>query len=248
MANFLRFFFLVLPIGFYSCNPVLYTNTSQNVSFLKKKGEISLSANYTITSTKPLIPQADGFSFNGSAAVTDHFAVHGSYNWLKAKDSYVKYRGNYGELGLGCISIFEEKGPEIFEVFTGIGYLNLKSQEDYPYASDVIKGDYLKPYIQPTIGFSRDDQYFAFTPRVAYVHNLSYERSPLDSVETAEIARFYSKDRLLFEPGVTIQVGHKKTRVRLQYVYSTFNFNSEYLFKPVNNHFISIGLTYMITR
>jgi len=246
--QFLRYFLLVLPLTLFSCGSIYYTSLGQNVSLLKKKGELNVSGNFTATSSDgSLFPESLGLSFNASGAITDHFAVHGSHDRQISVDSYGQYFARYYELGLGGISLIK-KEPYILEVFVGTGYLWAKNSFHSPYDWSEDKEDFLRPYIQPSFGVGNEVVVFVVTPRLAYIHNLSFEFDSSNSDASTGFENYVRKDLFVFEPGVTIQIGKEFPKFRFQYVYSIHNYDSGYLRNDSNTQFLSVGVAFMINQ
>ena len=245
--NFLKYILILLLLTLSSCGSIYYTSLGQNVSLLKKKGEMNVSGNITATSPDGLVfPETIGLSFNASGAISDHLAIHASHDRQISVDSYGQYFARYYELGLGGISLLK-KEPYILEVFAGTGYLWFRNsfKSEYYWSKD--KEDFLRPYIQPSFGVGNDLVVFAFTPRFAYIHNLSWENSSSEPDRSTDFENYVTKNIFAFEPGLTIHIGKEFSKFRFQYVYSIPNYPS-YIHTDFNKQFLSFGVVFMINQ
>jgi len=231
--RFDRYIFLILSFTIYSCSSVMYSNVGQNVTFLKNRGESSLSINYSnaILSQNTI---SSGLSLNYAHAFTDKYGIHGNINYSFFNYSGLDYSHVYGELGFGRLMFLKLHDHSYSEVFVGVGFMSLHNDESINANNYYeIRTSFLKPYIQPSFGTSKGKTDFAFTPRIGWVHYLNYNLEPSTGWIGEEYNKYFKeqKNTFVFEPGITLQIGNENLKFRIQYVYSTFG-----LFKPDYYH------------
>ena len=232
------FALLVYVVVFSSCSPVLYTPSTQNVPFLKEKGEVNIGGGLISTE------DADGFSLNFAVAVDSNWAVAGAFNKLVGGDEnstdYWDSRGSYFEGAVGKFGS-SAKGPWVYEGFLGLGYASVKNEKE----SNLVNAQFLKPYFQPSFGLRSKCWDIALTPRLAVVHYIS-DQIEIINPEYGSFANDFfdsKKTSLVFEPGVTVKLGVKNFKLQLQYVYSTFSYDSQGS-HPYNDEVLSLGLNF----
>ena len=121
--NIFRIGLILIPLLISSCSPVLYAPSSQNVPFLKEKGEVNIGGGYSETDS------GDGISLNFAVAVDSSWAIAGGFNslWGGEKNSsdiwYTK--ANYFEAAAGKFGSLT-KGPWVYEAYLGLGYASVK--------------------------------------------------------------------------------------------------------------------------
>ncbi|MFN3839098.1 MAG: hypothetical protein ACK4RF_00190 [Cyclobacteriaceae bacterium] len=223
-----------------SCSPVFYSNVGQNVPLFRKKGEVFLAGGTSKTYNKDDVNVIDGLNLMAAAAIDSNKAVLFSFYSLKDDDLYDwNGKGNYIELGYG---LFERGKTSKLngEVFVGLGYGTINNTGlDGTY----INLRFLKPFIQPSGGFSTGVLDFAFTPRIGLVQYISNN----SSIELSN--DFYSKKKstFVFEPGVTIRLGYRYLKLQYQFSYSTFNYSMNDA-NPVYSQYESLSLILMISN
>lgn len=239
--NHLKFLFFILISS--SCSPVMYSPTTQNVPLLKQKGEVNIEAGLSSTE------DADGFNLKAAVAVDSSLAVAASYNTLNGgtKNSNDTWHGQarYFEAAVGKFGS-SERGPWVYEAFLGVGYASVKNEKN-PNGSlggpkELVKGKFIKPYIQPSIGIRSKYVDFAVTPRIALV-NYIYDQVNVTDEQDAQSSNDFFKDKkstFVFEPGATLRVGFKGVKLQIQYVYSSFSYDSQ--LGSYNPEILSIGL------
>lgn len=197
--------FVSLVLCASSCSPGLYSTVGQNVPLFTQKGEVALSGgksdainDYDILS---------GFHAQIAAAVDSNLAVISSLYSLRAREGMRSGDwsggGSYLEVGVGKFSSNKASKVRV-EAFIGAGLGSLKNKFENKY----LNARYIKPFIQPTVGFS--SKYFdaAFTPRLAWVSFFS-RSDRLDPEENMLVEDFFmQKGRtLVLEPGFTLRGG-----------------------------------------
>lgn len=211
---------VVVISGFllYSCAPALYTNVGQNVPLLKKKGEVALSIGSGSSGNDH--GSAEGLSLQAAAAVGKSTAIASSFYSLKNEGGDMKGNGNYFEMGIGKFKSSEES-KFIGEIFVGTGFGSIQNSM----GSDHINLKYVKPYIQPSGGFSTKVLDIALTARMALVSYTSKSESISDSQQRGSFDDFWSENKTSFviEPGFTVRLGFQNIKLQLQYSISSFS-------------------------
>lgn len=228
-----------------SCSPGLYSTTGQNVPLFTTKGEVALSGGKSNSANDYDIAQ--GFHAQLAIAIDSNIAVISSFYGLKSIDDETSGgwtgKGSYVELGIGKFKT-NTSSKITGEIFIGAGLGTLKNT----LTSQYVNARYLKPFVQPTIGFT--SRYFdvALTPRIALVSYLSHSQQ-LDAEGNRQITSFFSRKEktLVFEPGLTIRAGFEHVKIQFQSNYSTFSYESEN-FDPVHKRYSSIGLFFLVTE
>lgn len=249
MKAILRFSSLILAgASLYGCGPVLYSNVGQNVPLLQQKGDFSGQAAYAGSNGAW---SARGLGLQGAYGVTDKVGLITSFYTLSdVGDGENDWTGSgsYFELGGGLYGGNPEK-KFLYEGYAGLGFgaINNKSRVDY---SDYINVNYVKPFIQPSVGFATKYFDLALTPRLAYLSYTSQNDYRLDpTTEPNSPRQFFEENHntFVFEPGIMVRGGIPGVKLEIQYNYSTIREPSDSYF--VNNHeFVSVGLRFLISE
>jgi hypothetical protein len=237
---------IVMLVGITSCSPVLYSTVGQNVPLFKEKGEVSMGAGLASADN------GTGLSVQLSGAVGNHVALLGSFYSLSeenADDDAWSGSGSYGEFAVGAFGTLNAQGNLVYEVFGGIGSGKIEN-ERYESPTNV---KFIKPFIQPSIGYTSKWFEAAFTPRIGVVSYTDHTFTWDDPTEKLMLERAFeeAKNTFVFEPGLTIRTGYKGIKLQLQYSYTNFDAWDEFPDgeKPsTNTDFFSIGLNYMISK
>lgn len=247
-----RFFILLVALTpwFYSCNPVLYSNVGQNVPMFQNKDELVLNTGYALTTGGPF-SDADGVQVQAAYAVTDKLAGMASFYSMKGiedpdADEW-KGKGSYFEAGFGTYGANSSK-MILYEVFGGLGTGSIQNTSLIN-PGDNIDVKFLKPFIQPSVGFTSKYFEVVLTPRLAYLTytSNSYHFTEPGKDGVAEAFFTENDNKVVFEPGVTLRGGLSGAKLQLQYVYSTFEPNFEEI-ETVNNGFFSLSLYLLISN
>lgn len=216
-----------------ACSHVYYAPNGQNVPLLKEQGELQISgasagsgegggANiqgaYAITNNVGVVLNsyiASGEN-DDSGANGNGFAVEGGAGWFKPINDFI-----------------------VFESYAGVGGGSINNN----YADNTSsKVSFVRPYIQPAIGFTSNYVDLAFATRFAMLNYTGISRSGmmLDSTNNAQLNYIGdNKTQLFFEPGVTLRAGWKYVKFQFQYVWSV-NLNNNAINR--DNHNVSLGL------
>jgi hypothetical protein len=236
--------FLFALLLIQSCSPVVYSTTGHVVPLFREKGEATLSGGYATSNN------GEGFHVQAAGAVSDKWALLTSVYTMseKSSDRWTGH-GTYFEAGAGHFGSFGSDDVFIYETFAGIGFAGIKNT----YQSSRLDVNFIKPFIQPSIGISRKWFDVALTPRFGIVSYTSHEIQTSDAAYRAAAENFFDdqKTTFVFEPGLTLRVGAKNLKLQLQYNISTFSYHAEddnsNLNPSINNQYIGIGLHYLLS-
>lgn len=218
-----------------SCSPKFYAPQGQNVPLFSKKGDVALAAGYSSIPSET----AGGFHFQRAKAITDNVGVTTSfYNVISGANEDWDVNGKVFEVGAGYYSSFGERW--VFETYGGIGlgsFLNDSRTDNQNY--DV---RFTKPFLQPAIGFTHKHFDIAFASRLALV-NFTKHSGNVSSEDRPLVNDFFNEKGTTFviEPGLTMRGGSETVKAQVQYVYSSFSYDSGE-FSPVLSDYISVGL------
>jgi hypothetical protein len=228
------------------CAPVPYATVGQNVPLFHQKGEYSLTGAYGETN------DAHGLSIQAAASVHDHWAITSSYYSLVAKtngDAEWRGRGSYVEFGAGNFGRLGTRKHLVYEAMAGIGFGKIENYNETSTA-DV---RFVKPFIQPSIGYTSKWFDAAFTPRLVIISFSDFNYNSPDPAEQDIIEQMMAdeKTNVAFEPGFTVRTGYKGLKLQLQLNFSTFSpWDDDDVAGEVNvnDTFLSVGLNYQLTR
>ncbi len=102
---------------------------------------------------------------------------------------------------------------------------------------------YIKPFIQPSVGYSNQFLEVAITHRLAFVSFTDRKFELNDPQYNTDVEIFFNRRRntIVFEPGVTARVGYRNVKMQFQYSISTFPYDEE-LDANVNAQSILLGV------
>ncbi|OOG76819.1 hypothetical protein [Algoriphagus sp. A40] len=231
----------------YSCGPVLYSNVGQNVPLLQEKGEFSGQVSYSSSDGAWV---ANGVGLQGAYAISDRVGVISSFYSLKGaenEDDEWEGKGSYFELGVGLFGGNPDKKIS-YEGYAGVGTASIKNTSLINNGS-TLHLNYIKPFIQSSIGFTTKYFDLALTPRISYLNitsgddlQLVLDGMPINSGEFLDEINH----KVMFEPGILIRGGFPQAKLEIQYNISTLKEPSEDYFL-LNNEFVSIGLRFLIS-
>jgi hypothetical protein len=232
----------ILALNFSSCSPVPYANVGQNAPLFKNKGEVMLSGSYAGTS------DADGFGLQAAAAVDSSVLILGSFYSLKHNNVNDDWRGNgtYGEIGTGKFGTIGKSNFR-YDVCLGIGTGKINNHDG---TGQFVNAKFFKPFVQGSVGLSKDWIDFVFTPRFGVVHYTDVAVVRNDPAQASATQQFFvdNKTKFVFEPSVTFRFGYQNIKGSLNYSISTFNGNQSTADLSVNNAFVSLGICALITN
>ncbi|MFN8308208.1 MAG: hypothetical protein U0T79_15660 [Ferruginibacter sp.] len=137
-----------------------YSPSAHNVPVLAKKGDSKLGILYSTSPADDVIDdRSRGIDAQGAIAITDHFAIQGSYfyRWEKTKggddSATVRYIRNLGELGIGYYIPLTPKKNIIFQLFGGAGIGKFSFTDNSKNGFNYHDADITKIYVQPAFIF-----------------------------------------------------------------------------------------------
>jgi hypothetical protein len=237
----------VLP----SCAPIMYTNVGQNVPLFRQKGEVALSGGNASVQGETYwlgAESADGFYTQAAVATGKHTAVISSYYEICSDEANSDGSGKYFEFGIGRFS-YSQKTKLTAEIFLGTGFGSIRNVYD----GARIDLKYVKPFIQPSVGFSSRFIDLAFTSRIAFVSYTSNSVSFSDVSQQYAFHKFWEEKRnsMVFEPGFTIRAGFKLVKLQIQYSHTSFNYDwssESEKHSAVYNDYFSAGIFVLISN
>jgi len=238
--------FVFLLIGIVlcltSCAPILYTTVGQNVALFHQQGEVSLSVAHAETN------YASGTGVQFAAAVNSRTLLMSSYYSLNNVAG--SGSGSYFEFGAGKFK-YNATTKLCTEIVLGTGFGSIRNTISNSGNSSnyFVNANYLKPFIQPSFGFSGKIFDIVFTPRIAIVTYTSRSDNATNPQIRTSLDNYFSEKHstLVFEPGVTLRAGFKNVKFQLQYNHTSFNYVSSDNFNPVDKEFISAGIHILIS-
>lgn len=175
-----------------SCATV-YVPNARNVPLFSEAGQLSAS-----------VGLGTGINAQGACAITDHFAIMGSYLHVNNQSNKrAEYRTHqFGEFGLG----YYERKRIAFEIYGGLGWGKGYGQDSsFAFLStrnfETARGRYCRAFIQPSIGIGRGLFRAAFTTRFSVVNFTS-----LDLQTNFQDEPVSPRTEVFFEPAVTLRL------------------------------------------
>jgi hypothetical protein len=241
---FTSLFFFILLLPFDSCSPVVYSTTGHVVPLFREKGEATLSGGYATSN------DGEGFHVQAAGAVSDKWALITSVYAMseKSSDRWAGH-GTYFEVGTGRFGSFGTNNTFIYETFAGIGFAGIKNT----YQNSSLDVNFMKPFIQPSVGISQKWLDVALTPRFGVVSYTHHDIQTSDAAYRTAAENYFAdqKTTFVFEPGLTLRVGAKNLKLQLQYNISTFSYHAEDANSnsnpSINNQYVGIGLHYLLS-
>lgn len=222
----------LFSILLFSCTHRYYAPSGQNVPLFKEKGEVQLSGGLASSG------EAGGGNIQAAYAVGNNAGITADAYIANGENEDNGASGNGFNISVGG-GYFKPLGDYfVFETYAGFGGGNITNK--YAGGGDS-KVMFIRPYIQPAIGFTSNFVDVAFAPRIAMVNYTGINRSGIgDSTQIAQLD--YINDHptsVYFEPGVTLRAGWKYAKLQFQYVWSV-NLNNPQILR--DNHNVSLGL------
>jgi hypothetical protein len=233
---------IIAVIALNSCSPVPYANVGQNVPLFKTKGEVRLGGHYSTTD------DAAGVGLHAAAAIDSSFAIMSSFYSLKSVgyDNNWDGHGRYFEIGLGKFKTIRHSNF-MYDVFAGVGFGSIKNNDN---AGSSLNVNFMKPFLQSSIGLATPWFEVAFTPRFALVNNTNYENNLIDPNDYNQAENFFRKNKTKFvvEPGITLRAGYKGLKANLNLSLSSYDPGDEFEESSPNTTYLGIGLTALISK
>lgn len=223
---------LGLSTVLFSCSHVYYAPNGQNVPLFKEKGEVQLAGGSAGSGEAGGANVQAAYAVGNNVGITANAYVASGSN----DDTGAHSNGFVAEAGAGY---FKPIGNFlVFEAYGGFGGGNIYNR--YDGGSDSRVG-FIRPYVQPAIGFTSNYFDLAFAPRFCMVNYTGVNSNGVtDSTNVAQLAYLNNNPTsFYFEPGITARAGWKYVKVQFQYVWSV-NLNNPQLLR--DNHNVSLGL------
>ena len=227
-----------------SCSGVVhryYWQSPHQVDLFKGKNEFHAGAGYTADSG-----DLNGFNAEGSYALTNFLSLGVNYMSYRAEafmeESTVKpnwYKGNYLD---GSLSLYKNfKSFWIAELRMGVGtgsqqhyYTEIGSMETwflipittfYTYSVGNSQLNYVKSFIQPSIGMRFKNFQCALSARAAHLYYNHVDNEIVDGHRQSILLDKLSDNRssILFEPALTVRAGFRQVKFQFQLAGSFMN-------------------------
>lgn len=210
----IRVFIYTLVV--YSCAPA-YIPNAVNTPMLKNKGDLKiggslgtsgadLNSAYALTNNIGIM--INGSVKNGESEVT---IGNGETKVTKQDHSIV-------EFGLGSFRSFSNGFTT--DIFAGIGYGNVETTDKFGLHDGILKGDYNKFFIQPSLGVVAKYIEGAVSVRFSGV---KMDLTPYGFKDKTDVEYLYKKNKELvwfYEPTLTARFGSEKIKGVFQVGYS----------------------------
>ncbi len=235
VKTYFSFLFIASCLLLASCySPrYVYSPVSANVPLLAKKGDSKLAGYYAVnpgeksTATSAgKLNSGYGLDVQGAYAVTNHFAIQGSYSkrWEKnfadfnlnsSDSSIINYNRSSAEFGIGYYTYIDRRRNSFFQLFGGAGFGKSSFTDKFftgNFPARNFNMDVVRLYLQPSI-LIRYGEGFAssFASRISVVNfrNVKYDYT------TEEAERYQLKDinqstKIFWEPAFVNAFGLKK--------------------------------------
>lgn len=224
---------ILIIITFTGCVSV-YNPNPLNVPMLKEKGDVKLT-----------VEAGNGFHGQFAAAIADEVGVIASAGFDSGSDTRFGSKGerktsHYNvEAGLGYFTKLSESW--IFEIYGGGGFGDFKDNKNYSSIFDAssnseVTGKITKGFIQPAIGYNRDNFSISLAIRNVYLS--------LSDLSGGQENLHIGKGGWFIEPAVTMKLGAKPLKFVLQLGTSTpvnhsdtFNWEPKFIFGGIGVEF-----------
>lgn len=234
-------FVSLLCMKLTGCSPIMYSNIGQNVPMFTEKGEVAAQVAIASSGSDGMA-YANGIALNAATAVTDKWSAIMSFYSMNNKEEPSAdewdTKGSYFELGAGRYGRLGRKWFA-YEITGGLGFGGIKNDG----GGNKVHVNYIKPFIQPSIGFITPYGDIILTPRIAYV-GYTNKDVVTNQPELRQQTDYFFEEQsssIVFEPGLTVRGGFKNVKLQAQWNWSTFRQDYGELY-PVNNQYVSLGV------
>jgi hypothetical protein len=218
MKKYLLVTSVVFIIFFVSCAPPVYLPNTLNTPLLKEKGEFNVGLNASI----------GGCDFQASKAISDNvgFMVNATYLRNEWSDNYRDHK--FVEFGIGYFS--HPSKHLVMEIYSGagLGANSIKETMIFDSEDAQISADYIRLFIQPTLGVYTEGFEGGLSMRVCYINFHKVNYSNIDFIKT----------RTLFEPVLFMRIGPPVLKFQTQFGYSLRPFKDPWEFSFFYDEFI----------
>lgn len=229
------FLLMIAAIPLSSCHYYYKPNVSNVPLFLEKD-------EYRVAASVSGGEYIKTLEVQGAYSITNHLAVMSNfmYGYGGDKKKYNYGRGRYLDAAIGYYKPFGRS--KVFELYGGLGGCSQFHQYSISASSNLF---FIKPFIQPSIGFTSKAFDIALSSRISRLsfHGIQDQSQGLDYGNVREIS--LNRTSFLMEPALTLRGGWKYTKLQLQL---TGLINLKGLHLPFENHNASIGLYFALPK
>jgi Outer membrane protein beta-barrel domain len=206
----------------------IYSPAPANNPAFREKGESELSILYSGGDGNNGIGERqknEGTDILVAYAITDHWAVTGSYYFRREKDVYknnysnevfdssvVEYKRKLTDFGIGYFTPFNDKKKSTFSIYAGLGFGNFRLNDhglddtlaDY---SRFYEASLRKWYVQPGVNFWLNNDFsLGITIRYSFIHYFNNATSYNQrEQEYFFLHKIKGKTIATFEPTISLQ-------------------------------------------
>ncbi|CAL1520490.1 hypothetical protein [Chitinophaga sp. MM2321] len=233
-------------VAISSCNKHIYVPNTVNAPLLKEKHEFKGSISPTNLQAAFAITDNIAIMANGQYVYRFKFADDNNND----NDVFVdnNTRGGVVEGAVGFFKPLDPKKRMVFDVYAGFGaghFKTLASQSNSTTGTNVndylLKNQFSKVFIQPSIGFVHPVFEAAFTSRFSllnfyntYLGSKAFEN---DATGKENFMRISDKPVAFYEPGFTFRVGYKYVKFQMQLLVSVPLNDNTYNGSDINQYF-----------
>jgi len=250
-----------------------YSPNAHNIPAFTKQGDTKLSANYSSNfdvvdnGDEYTRSRANGFDVQAAVAVTNHFAIHGSYynrkergysnNDYNFSNITIKAKREMFEAGAGYFKPFGTKQRAIFAIYSGVGFGKMNLDEhgfDNNLGSTYsryMNASLFKYYLEPSMTFKAGEVFtVSLATRLSGLRfrNLNSNYTSFEKIDY-DLDSLNRYDWYLLEPCVINSFGFKKLpgfRIEYQFGLSILLAGYEsFNYRPFN---FSLGLVFDIPK
>ncbi|MCB0496230.1 MAG: hypothetical protein KDC79_08840 [Cyclobacteriaceae bacterium] len=221
--------FVFLILLFFSCSPIYYAPSAHNVPIFteKNQGNFSIGSSVLISSEAYDSPAALGLEGQTAYSFSNHFAAQANFMLLRGESFYkgLINKNNYMEVAIGYFLPIGQNF--VFEVYSGVGNGFVKNNIGDSTAY-IIKTQFSKPYLQPSIGFHKKHFFTSIDFRIGHLnyHNTDHN-IPISNLDEFYINVLNDKYWLV-EPCLSLGMNLKKVQLKWQW-YMSYNMDNKFL-------------------
>jgi len=216
---------LLLVLGMVACRTpkyYVYAPTPPVNPFFKKAGETKLSAYMSGPLSSGTGAYMPGLDAQAAVAVSNHFALTGSYTTRREKDSYddsnnedegfpdIFYNRKTAEVGAGYFTKINDRGTATFNLYGGYGWGTYHFRETAMDGSFIRthQSDISKWYVQPSIHFMPGDVFrLGLVTRLTFPDYKNIVTSyTTDELKSRDLDKLSTKSFVFFEPTINMQI------------------------------------------
>lgn len=205
--------YLILSICLFvlsGCTHKYFYPTTPNVPMHQSAGELTLSGDYTFSDN------FDGGEAQAAYSVSNHIGITGNFIYVRGEENKINNYG-YGKMGEIGLGYFTNNNHLHFSFYGGGGL----GDQAHKYPTDSInfslaEMDFVRLYLQPSLGLSYKYFETAFTTRFSMVNynNVQANINPVDDPYNYDIVSLLDKEKpyWFFEPALMIRFGPERIK------------------------------------